>query len=97
MNIYGCATPGISSSAHSTDFIEIRYEGKRVSSSGDFTKNSRARIQVIGERIFVSVLDLFEGAFYRVYRISEITIPLRISSRQVIEDFLRSTRSESTN
>ncbi|CAG8742619.1 6922_t:CDS:2, partial [Racocetra fulgida] len=47
-------------------------------------------IQVIGERIFVSMLDLFEGVFYRVYRICEITIPLRISTRQVVEEFLRS-------
>nr|CAG8636107.1 14559_t:CDS:2 [Entrophospora candida] len=47
-------------------------------------------IQVIGERIFVSVLDLFEGAFYRVYRICKIIIPLRISSRQIVEELLKS-------
>ncbi|KAF0433741.1 hypothetical protein F8M41_004994 [Gigaspora margarita] len=46
-------------------------------------------IQVIGKHIFVSMLDLFEGVFYRVYRVCEITIPLRISTRQVVEEFLR--------
>ncbi|KAF0433742.1 hypothetical protein F8M41_004994 [Gigaspora margarita] len=35
------------------------------------------------------MLDLFEGVFYRVYRVCEITIPLRISTRQVVEEFLR--------
>ncbi|CAG8800631.1 6659_t:CDS:1, partial [Dentiscutata erythropus] len=45
-------------------------------------------IQVIGECIFVSMLDLFEGVFYQVYQTCEITIPLRIFTRQVVEEFL---------
>ncbi|CAG8795779.1 439_t:CDS:2, partial [Dentiscutata erythropus] len=46
-------------------------------------------IQVIRDRVFVSALDLFEDDFYRVFRICELVIPLRISSCQIVEEFLK--------
>ncbi|KAF0484552.1 hypothetical protein F8M41_022967 [Gigaspora margarita] len=73
----------------------IFFENREDTSSGarlihcELGKIPVLGIQVIGERIFVSMLDLFEGVFYRVYRVCEITIPLRISTRQVVEEFLR--------
>ncbi|CAG8778390.1 17151_t:CDS:2, partial [Gigaspora margarita] len=46
-------------------------------------------IQVIGEHIIISMLDLFKGVFYQVYQTCKITIPLQISMHQVVEKFLR--------
>ncbi|CAG8791920.1 5489_t:CDS:2, partial [Gigaspora rosea] len=46
-------------------------------------------IQVIRDRVIVSALDLFEDDFYRVFRICELVIPLRISSRPIVEEFLK--------
>ncbi len=46
-------------------------------------------IQVIRDRVIVSALDLFEDDFYRVFRICELVIPLRISSRQIVGEFLK--------
>lgn len=46
-------------------------------------------IQVIRDRVIISALDLFEDDFYRVFRICELVIPLRISSRQIVEGFLK--------
>ncbi|CAG8804374.1 9871_t:CDS:2, partial [Gigaspora margarita] len=37
----------------------------------------------------VPVLDLFEDDFYRVFRICELVIPLRISSRPIVKEFLK--------
>ncbi len=48
-------------------------------------------IQVIRGRVTVSALDLFDNDFYRFFRICELVIPLRISSRQIIEEFLKNT------
>ncbi|CAG8660178.1 14899_t:CDS:2, partial [Cetraspora pellucida] len=46
-------------------------------------------IQVIRDRVVVSALDLFEDDFYRVFRICELVIPLHISSRLIVEEFLK--------
>jgi hypothetical protein len=46
-------------------------------------------IQVIRDRVIVSAFDLFEDDFYRFFRICELIIPLRISSRQIVENFLK--------
>ncbi|RIB19622.1 hypothetical protein C2G38_1253530 [Gigaspora rosea] len=46
-------------------------------------------IQVIRDRVIVSALDLFEDDFYRVFRICELVISLRISSRPIVEEFLK--------
>ncbi|KAF0519628.1 hypothetical protein F8M41_016552 [Gigaspora margarita] len=73
----------------------IFFENRVNTSSGarlihcELGKISVLEIQVIGECILVSMLDLFEGVFYWVYRVCEITIPLRIFTRQVVEEFLR--------
>ncbi|CAG8496676.1 9705_t:CDS:2 [Dentiscutata heterogama] len=85
--------------ANELDCFDERYniffENREDTSSGarlihcELEKIPILEIQVIGECIFVSLLDLFEGVFYRVYRICEITIPLRISTHQVVEEFLR--------
>ena len=37
----------------------------------------------------VSAFDLFEDDFYRFFRICELVIPLRVSSRQIVEEFLK--------
>ncbi|CAG8597054.1 11564_t:CDS:2 [Ambispora leptoticha] len=46
-------------------------------------------VQVIRDRVIISALNLFNSDFYRVYRVCELVIPLRISSRQIIEEFLK--------
>ena len=46
-------------------------------------------IQVIQDRIIISALDLYEGVFYRIFPICNLVIPLRISSYQVVENFIK--------
>ncbi|CAG8848820.1 4215_t:CDS:2, partial [Gigaspora margarita] len=52
----------------------------------DTTDTARSIYVRLGK---VPVLDLFEDDFYRVFRICELVIPLRISSRQIVEEFLK--------
>ncbi|CAG8816913.1 333_t:CDS:2, partial [Gigaspora margarita] len=53
----------------------------RESSCFRYPSNTRSCI--------ISALDLFEDDFYRVFRICELVIPLRISSRPIVEEFLK--------
>jgi hypothetical protein len=46
-----------------------------------------------GEKIQVSVLDSFNGMFQKAYQISELQIPLEISSREMVEKLIKDVLS----
>lgn len=48
-------------------------------------------IQVISNHMLVFGIDFYNNSFYRSFRICEYTIPLRVSDRQVVENFLKSS------
>ncbi|CAG8599979.1 7743_t:CDS:2, partial [Dentiscutata erythropus] len=53
-------------------------------------------IQVISNRVLVFGIDFYNNSFYRSFRICEYTIPLRVSDRQVVEDFLKTLEEHET-
>ncbi|PKY53044.1 hypothetical protein RhiirA4_471048 [Rhizophagus irregularis] len=48
-------------------------------------------LQVIGNRILVFGIDFYYGSFYRSFKIWEYTVPLKVSGRQVVQDFLKNS------
>lgn len=48
-------------------------------------------LQVIKNRVLFFGVDFYHNSFYRSFKIHEHTIPLRVSDRRVVEDFLKSS------
>ena len=48
-------------------------------------------VQVISNQILVFGIDFFNNSFFRSFKICKYTIPLRISNRKVVEDFLKNS------